>query len=312
MTFDNDYRPIAVGVDGSPDGLRAVEFAAKEAHASGHEVRLIHAYHVTAGLNPMLPLYGVEGMRENGVNALRAAQRRLQAVAPEVKVEHLLVASSPAAALVEASTTATLVVVGRRALHGLGRLLSGSTTTTVTARSRCPVVSVPVSWPGTQTVDRVVVGVDGSANGRAALAYAFGAASRRGASLTAVRAWDVPSRWYPDHYDVERHATDWLARVRLALAEDLAGWSERFPDVAVERAFERSSSPAEALVRRSQGASIVVVGARGLGGVPGLDLGWTARGVLAHATCPAVVVHDDPSRHQELAPRTGAGFASVT
>lgn len=293
-------KPIAVGVDGTEDGLRAVEYAASSARAEGRGVRLLHAFHVSAGLNPMLSLYGIESLREVGEKALVAAERRVGDVAPDVPVEHLLVAASPAPALVETSKTASMVVVGRSAIHGLSRLLSRSKSTAVAARAKCPVVSVPETWSPTEGGYRIVVGVDGSTAGRDSLAYAFELASARRSALMAVRAWEVPSRWYTDIPDLGGEAAEWLERVQLALAEDLAGWSEDFPDVPVSRVFERASSPAEALVRRSEGASLLVVGACGLGGVPGLDLGWTARSILAHASCPVLVVHEgDASRSKD-------------
>jgi nucleotide-binding universal stress UspA family protein len=102
----------------------------------------------------------------------------------------------------------------------------------------------------------------------------------------------VPARWYVDVPDVGREDAEWLELMELSLAEDLAGFQSEYPDVQVARAFERSSSAADALCRRSEGAAMLVVGKRGLGGVVGLGLGWTARSVLAHASCPVVVVHD--------------------
>jgi nucleotide-binding universal stress UspA family protein len=44
------------------------------------------------------------------------------------------------------------------------------------------------------------------------------------------------------------------------------------------------------LLRQAEGATLVVVGARGSGGFAGLMLGSTARAVAMHASCPVAVV----------------------
>lgn len=106
-----------------------------------------------------------------------------------------------------------------------------------------------------------------------------------------VRVWEYPARWYSDLPAMDEELDAWFDAARLALAEDLAGWSEEYPEVQVSRVVEHSVSAVKTLVARSEGASLLVVGARGHGGLPGLDLGWTSRSVLAHASVPVAVVH---------------------
>ena len=208
-----------------------------------------------------------------------------------ISVDKSQIAASATAALVEASKTSALVVIGRRSVSRVERVLTGSTSSSVASKAHCPVVSVPDAWKPGESDRRIVVGVDGSESGRHAVEFAFAEASRRRVPLMAVRSWELPSRWYTDIPDVAGEDEEWLERMEVALAEDLAGYQEDYPDVQVSRVFERSSSAAEALCRRSDRASMLVVGKRGLGAVVGLDLGWTARSVLAHASCPVAVVH---------------------
>ena len=48
--------------------------------------------------------------------------------------------------------------------------------------------------------------------------------------------------------------------------------------------------PAPAMVEASEGAFMIVVGARGLGGFRGLVLGSVSQHVVQHASCPVLVV----------------------
>jgi nucleotide-binding universal stress UspA family protein len=282
---------IVAGVDGGPDGLRATEYAAKLAVSEGRPIRLVHAYHMTPMAGPMVPPVSLGEIRNAGARALADAERLLADIAPGLEADSRLVPGSPAGALVEASKSAAVVVVGRSAAHGIGRFLSGSTSTAVAAKARVPVVSVSGSWSPEHDQDRVVIGADGSPQGRDALAFAFAEASRRNAALMAVRVFETTPRWTFDVAHIEDEGAAWFEDAELALAEDLAGWCEKYPDVPVFRVVERSPSAAEMLVNRSDGASLLVIGARGHGGLLGLDMGLTALNVLAHAHAPVAVVH---------------------
>jgi nucleotide-binding universal stress UspA family protein len=302
---------IVVGVDGGPGGLRAAEYAAIRAQEHGFAVRLVHAYQVVVMASPALvPVESLDTVRASAVGALRAATQRVKDTAPGVEIDiHPVMGSAPAA-LINASSNAALVVVGRNPTHGLGRMLSGSTSTPVAARSRAPVVSVPAGWNRDHDRATVVVGTDGSEQGRAALAFAFEEASRRHAPLTAVRAWAIPpsSAFEVVPLTSEREG---LHDVVLSLAEDLVAYDERYPDVPVVPVVERSSSPARTLVIHACGASLLVIGARAHGGVPGLEMGMVARNVLAHANVPVAVVHR-ADLESEKPPAVGDKHAAST
>jgi len=77
------------------------------------------------------------------------------------------------------------------------------------------------------------------------------------------------------------------------LAERLAGWGEKFPDVEVRRLVTRDR-PARALVEESGRAQLVVVGSRGRGGLGGMLLGSVSQALLRHAACPVVVARTVP------------------
>ena len=70
----------------------------------------------------------------------------------------------------------------------------------------------------------------------------------------------------------------------------MAGWQEKYPDVAVDQKVVYGH-PVPALVAAASAARLLVVGSRGRGSVV---LGSVSHGVLHRATGPVAVVH--PSR----------------
>ena len=58
-------------------------------------------------------------------------------------------------------------------------------------------------------------------------------------------------------------------------------------------------SPSSLLIEFSTAVDLVVVGTRGRGGFAGILLGSTSQTVIAHSTCPVMVV---PSAHHDVSP----------
>jgi nucleotide-binding universal stress UspA family protein len=130
----------------------------------------------------------------------------------------------------------------------------------------------------------IVVGIDGSENSRLALEWARDEAKLRGVTLHVVHSWTFPlaSRGADGlpHADIE-------AAARRVLDDAVA----RCADAGIEVTSEiASESAAQALIRASQGAELLVVGSRGVGGFRGLLLGSVTQQVTHHARCPVVIV----------------------
>jgi nucleotide-binding universal stress UspA family protein len=95
---------------------------------------------------------------------------------------------------------------------------------------------------------------------------------------------------------------DWAAVAsdeREVLAERMAGWAERHPDVDAQQVVVPGRAAAE-LVRQSDAAQLVVVGSHGRGSLAGLFLGSVSHAVLHRARCPLAIV-------RPRAPEAGAG-----
>jgi nucleotide-binding universal stress UspA family protein len=287
--------PVVAGVDGSDSSLDAVRLAAAEAVLRHRPLHLVHAFAwallpVPVGPDPHGPPEG--GLRHDAERIVAAALAEAQRAQPGVTASGAVVDGAAPAVLLREARHATLVVVGDRGLGGFGSLVLGSVAVQVAAHAPCPVL---VARGESRRDGPVVVGVDGSAVSDAAVGFAFEEAALRGTDLVAVHAWRFPvstgaGDMLPLVYDVDLLA----AEEERVLAEGLAGWCERFPDVPVTRHPDRRRA-AKALLAASADAQLVVVGARGRGGFAGLLLGSVSHAVLHHALCPVVVVrrHED-------------------
>ena len=130
----------------------------------------------------------------------------------------------------------------------------------------------------------VVVGIDGSPASESATAIAFDEASRRGVELVAVHAWS-------DYAVSELPGIEWSDLQKQAeetLAERLAGWQERYPDVTVRRVVVLDR-PAHQLLEQSESAQLTVVGSHGRGGFAGMLLGSVSSAVAESARMPVIV-----------------------
>jgi nucleotide-binding universal stress UspA family protein len=155
-------------------------------------------------------------------------------------------------------------------------------------------------------MNEIVVGVDGSEGSAHALRWAVEEAALRDAKVEAVLAWGfldqhhtiVGERFEPGYgADEAREALD--RYVEDAVGADRAA--------AVERRVV-TDLPARALIEASEGAGLLVVGARGLGGFRGLLLGSVSQKALNHAKCPVAVIRPDViPAPAEVTPRVVVG-----
>jgi nucleotide-binding universal stress UspA family protein len=182
-----------------------------------------------------------------------------------------------------------LIAVGVGHSGRLRDLVLGSHVMPIIHGAQCPVMA----WrePPAQRTETgsIVVGFDGSAGAEDALLAALDHARSTGARVTIASFWPVSALvgvgYATTLVDWDTICTDgerWLAR-RCAAA------CEKYPEVAVDYAYE-DSSPGRGLVGLSATAGLVVVGSRGRGGVTSTLLGSVGENVIHHARCPVLVV----------------------
>jgi nucleotide-binding universal stress UspA family protein len=284
---------VIVGVDGSPSGFAAVGTAADEAHMRGVPLRVVHAFGTRpARLPGITPPPEMSGRALAGLvhGVPSEAERQARERVPGLEVTRSVVSGEPLEVLTIETRSASLAVVGSRGLNSFSSLLLGSTAVHLAAHGHCPLMVVRGRPSPTGPV---LLAVDGSQAGEAAVAFAFAEAAMRGAPLVAMHVWNTRSeRALDDPLDPMRVVVD-VGRLeeaqRRLLEETLAPHRAERPDVVVEPRLVRSRIRS-ALLTASGVAQLVVVGARGRGGFQGMLLGSVSQALLHHADCPVVVV----------------------
>jgi nucleotide-binding universal stress UspA family protein len=139
---------IVVGVDGSPNSERALDWAMKQAAAVRAPLTVIAVHEVPKSYWGGIPVTGpadeplLDDLRRAAEEMTQRAAGRLDGAAPASVTVHAL-SGFVVKELVDASQDADLVVVGARGGSGFARLLAGSVSNEVVQHSACPVVIVP-------------------------------------------------------------------------------------------------------------------------------------------------------------------------
>jgi nucleotide-binding universal stress UspA family protein len=132
---------IVVGVDGSDDGRRALDWAIEEAKRRDLSLLLVHGVEVTmASASPYGTGIVLEQLEQAAQDVL--AEEAAYARASGVPVTMRLEVGSAAYALIEASHGAAMVVVGTRGHGGFAGMLLGSVSTACVHHAHCPVMVV--------------------------------------------------------------------------------------------------------------------------------------------------------------------------
>ncbi|MEV6019871.1 universal stress protein [Streptomyces sp. NPDC051997] len=314
-------RPVAAGIDGSPESLAAAHWAAREALRRGTALRLVHAWQWREGPAPSRP--AAVPRRDGAEDLLTGVADGLRAAHPGLLVHGRPAEEAPVTALLAAADEADLLVLGSRGLSGATGYLLGSISQRIVSGAPVPVVLVRaggpnrgghVAAPGGYPVDPAPGGLPADAapagfrpdpvpggdsrevvlglgTGRAhdeTVAFAFEAARLRGAVLHAVHVYRAPDPVTAARL-AEVDGPRLLAEHERAVVSALGPWCGKFPEVPVAETVSQGR-PAAELVRAAAGAALVVVGRGERETRFGTCLGPVAHAVLHHADCPVAVV----------------------
>jgi nucleotide-binding universal stress UspA family protein len=288
---------IVVGVDGSEHAARAVDWATRQAAMEHRPLTLLHGFDPVARTTlGALELDGadrfelIRDLRRAARIALDEAADWVHEVEPHVTVDARLVDADARQALVDASRTAHLIVVGSRGRGAVTGLLLGSVSVAVAQLSACPVV---VCRPrhGDLATRGVLVGADGSAESAPVIDFAFRQASLRGVPLTVMHCfWEITAADAAASHDAKTAPTD----VQLLLAESVAGFAETYPDVEVRTELARGLVD-QALAGAAPTTDLLVVGRRDKRAIARLFHASMAAAVLEQAAGTVAVIPEAPA-----------------
>lgn len=129
-------RRIVVGVDGSENALRALEWAAIQAQRVGAVLEVHSAY------GSGYVLHTPQEVKHALQPILDQAAIHVAKVAPGAVAEFVKHEGAPVPALIKASKGADLLVVGSRGRGGFTKLMLGSVSQQCAIHAPCPVVIV--------------------------------------------------------------------------------------------------------------------------------------------------------------------------
>jgi len=290
---------VVVGIGNSDRDAETLTWAGNSAQRSGSPLHLLHAHDLSAEMAAIDPVagnaisMGPDGdLGNTGLlgDTLASARERW----PDVTITGSQPIGRPEQALIDASQSARLIVVGAARVSTLQRLGLGRPSLAAAMHSKCPVVIVP-QGSRADADGPVVVAIDGSVHSAAAAERAFWIADLRKAPLVALTTWNVE---VVDGLVVTTPGTDaWNsteAKYRAIADKIVDPLRANHPDVDCTVEVLRNS-PAKVLAERSVEAGLIVMGTRGRGGFTGMLLGSVSQQVLETASCPVMLVRAAPA-----------------
>ena len=269
-------KALVVGTDGSSAAAEALAWALEESHRRRVPLHVVTAWspsrdpQETQWLSTMTSVSELrtavaDELAATVTSAVESANHHEVSISTEVAYGH------PAKALIDESDPDRLLVVGSRGRGALSGIVLGSVSQACAQYARGPVVVVRGSTP-TAGTGRVVAAVE---------------ARLRRAPLQVVHVWQdtdhaAHGRFVPPGESAKARADEaWYDILRAVL--DIA------PDVEI--ISEHVAGYAQSvLLKASEGAALLVVGSRGLGGWAGLMLGSVSLHCITQSACPVAVI----------------------
>jgi nucleotide-binding universal stress UspA family protein len=136
----------------------------------------------------------------------------------------------------------------------------------------------------------IVVGVDGSGHSRKALETAAAEAAVHGVPLTVLVIHQAVRDVYgsASHYGDDAALTEKAKEAAQAETDQVLAAAGSQPTSVTVTAVH--GLPVDELVKASEGADMIVLGRRGMGGFVRLLMGSVSSQVAQHAQCPVLIV----------------------
>lgn len=289
---------ILCAVDGSKHSRWALEALQRWSFPQGSSLVLVHVLDTTKLRVP-------KGLGE----AARGAMKRAASFAKEIgqdmlkrmetkllarwkAVERRIVRGHPAETIVRAAARqkADLIVMGSRGQTDIRAFLLGSVSRRVVMHAGCPVLLIKKSVP---MLRRIVVGMDGSKDARAALDFFFQMPVPPAAHFTVMSVIPpLPIETMP----MQLTLAEFLEQLRVPLLKKAQAVAKESVERLQRAGFSAKpvvvhGNPSHEIVKVAEGehADLVVVGSRGLTGTSRFLLGSVSDGVIKYASCAVLV-----------------------
>ncbi|ADD43314.1 universal stress protein [Stackebrandtia nassauensis] len=286
---ENNVKPVVVGIDGSRDSLRTLEYAAVEAVSRNLPLRIVHArsWPLYSGDAAVVFAYSAPPLSTDAENqrVIDEAVDTVHHAHPDLPVSGQVIHGGASIVLVGESEHAEIIVIGARGAGGVAEKLLGSVALDVAVRAKCPVLLVRGD---TERTGPVAVGIDGKRTSWDAIGFAFAEAEQRKVPLHAIHAWHLSTA------DAATSTTDepGVAQANRLLGGWLNDWQPRFPSVETHHVPVHTTDVAAALTDASETAGLLVIGSRMRGELRARLLGSTGYAMIHTSQCPLAIVHN--------------------
>jgi universal stress protein E len=295
---------ILVGTDFSPLGERAIAAAVALAdRVEGARVHVAHIVPISAryiGAGAIAPVPLPETVIAPILRSeVDAGEKRLQALElpkarSRITREVRLGIPARELSVIADEIRASLVVVATHDRSRIARFFVGSVADALIRSSKVPVLTVGADRPGTSVFERVIAAVDLSPVTSRVIEEAAMIARISGGSLRILSAFEPPLLYPPMGDVLPAYLSPEDSKQMLeehARALEIAAQSVDLSGIAHQVDAARGL-PIEAITHAIDAfsADLVVMGTSGHNAWERMLLGSTANKVLAHATCPVLVV----------------------
>lgn len=290
---DPTVHGIVVGIDGSPGSQHALRWAAARTARFGPVIPVV-AWHYPWWAVPTGMPGGPPGpsAQEFADQAKAEGEQALAEVDPALPAALVVAEGTAGHCLVDAGSNAALIVVGTRGRGAVADAVLGSVSSHVVRHAPVPVAVVPADAPLDDPHHRVVVGVDGSPNATAALAWAI-ATTPAGTVLDVIHAWTYHLAAYPEVATLPVEVFEEEAKALLAKTVEAATQAAGRSGGAELRTHLEYGDARNVLLDASAEADLLVLGTRGHQGVAHLLVGSVTTSLVHAPHVTTVVV---PSR----------------
>jgi nucleotide-binding universal stress UspA family protein len=276
---------ILVGIDDSSGSLHALRWAANRTKRFGPIQPLVAWHYPWWAYSSASPPLAKEFEQE----ARKGATAAVEAV-PEADILAPIVCRGQSGpSIVKAGALANLIVVGTRGRSALKDTLLGSVSSHVVAHASVPVAVVPPEAPLGPDETRIVVGVDGSENSTEALLWTI-RHTPADATIEVVHSWIYPPSATPEVAMRLRDTGEDIARETLdeVMGKAKSETSDQDRPKLIGRL--EYGDPRSVLNEQAQSCDMLVVGARGRGGIAHLLLGSVTSALIHQPATTTVIV----------------------